>query len=247
MFKMRGTFAVYHTVSFKVVMAIDEIDVKKLWGLAAGRCSHPDCDIDCVQFFDTTDPTIIGEMAHVIARSENGPRGRTGGGNNTYANLILLCPTHHTIIDKAPSGHFPETLLFDWKARHEQRVRESLQPQVIADKAAMLREIGYLLAENYQVWKTFGPESDIAVRNPISSSAEIWTLRKLNRIVPNNRKIINIVMGNRDFLTAKEYSACCLFIEHAEGFEANCYVRREGVPRFPHAFQELINQNVTAQ
>ncbi len=101
-------------------MPISEQDIKKLWGLAAGRCSKPGCGDDCVKFFGA-DPTIIGEMAHVIARQPKGRRGVPGGGSNSYDNLILLCPTHHTEIDKAPEGaEFPQltciVLAGDWDA-----------------------------------------------------------------------------------------------------------------------------------
>jgi hypothetical protein len=45
-------------------MAITSAEVKKLWGLAAGRCSAPGCNVECVTLL-TSDPTVIGEMAHV--------------------------------------------------------------------------------------------------------------------------------------------------------------------------------------
>ena len=44
----------------------------------------------------------IGQMAHVIAESPKGPRGEDLPADNTYNNLILLCPTHHVTVDNAP-------------------------------------------------------------------------------------------------------------------------------------------------
>jgi hypothetical protein len=55
-------------------MAIKEKDIKRLWGFAAGRCSRPGCDESCIRFLPS-DPTVIGEMAHIIAHSPIGPRG----------------------------------------------------------------------------------------------------------------------------------------------------------------------------
>jgi hypothetical protein len=63
-------------------MAISDVDIKKLWGLAAGYCSMPGCEEDCVKFLDPDDPTIIGEMAHVIAEKPKGPRGVKTGVRN---------------------------------------------------------------------------------------------------------------------------------------------------------------------
>jgi len=87
-------------------VSISEKDIKRLWGLAAGKCSEPSCTTDCIQSVDSNDPLLIGEMAHVVAREEKGPRGKKGGGADTYENLILLCPTHHRMVDKAPD-RFP--------------------------------------------------------------------------------------------------------------------------------------------
>ncbi|MCB9551939.1 MAG: hypothetical protein H6705_08655 [Myxococcales bacterium] len=39
-------------------------------------------------------------------------------------NLILLCPTHHTLIDKVPE-QYPAELLRRWKAEHEAWVEVS--------------------------------------------------------------------------------------------------------------------------
>ncbi|WP_271183643.1 HNH endonuclease, partial [Novosphingobium resinovorum] len=61
---------------------------------------------------------LTGEMAHIVARQAEGPRGDGVGGDNSYENLILLCPTCHTRIDKAPND-FPVALLQKWKADHE--------------------------------------------------------------------------------------------------------------------------------
>src|SRR5215213_839921 len=107
-------------------MAITEKDIKLLWGGAAGICSKPGCGEDCIKFVDVADPTLIGEMAHVIARKPKGPRGHAKGGTDHYSNLVLLCPTHHRLVDKAKPGTFSEELLLQWKADHEHSIRSRL-------------------------------------------------------------------------------------------------------------------------
>jgi len=74
---------------------------------------------------------VIGEMAHIVAEESDGPRGKSPlskAQRNSYANLILLCPTHHTRIDKVPTGalEYPVEVLHDTKVQHEEWVRESL-------------------------------------------------------------------------------------------------------------------------
>jgi 5-methylcytosine-specific restriction endonuclease McrA len=100
-------------------MATSDSDVKILWGRAAGICSNPDCRQDLTVILEQKGSYNIGEMAHVIARKPGGPRGKAGGGADDYANLILLCPTCHTRIDKAPEGEYPEPMLHEWKQEHE--------------------------------------------------------------------------------------------------------------------------------
>lgn len=69
-------------------MSVSTKDLKKLWGMAAGRCSKPGCAVECIRFLDAGDPTVIGEMAHIIANKPDGPRGQPEGGEDTYENLI---------------------------------------------------------------------------------------------------------------------------------------------------------------
>ena len=186
---------------------------------------------------------MLGEMAHIIARQPTGRRGVPGGGSNAYDNLILLCPTHHTEIDKAPEGTFPVELLQEWKDAHERRVREALEAKSYASRADLFRGIGFLLADNYQIWKIYGPESEEAQRNPFSNAAQFWQLRKVGQIIPNNAKICAALDGSRSLLTPQEYVVAAQFKEHAAGFAANAIERVEGYPRFPLAFKETVERH----
>ncbi len=228
-------------------MTITEKDVKKLWGLAAGRCSYPGCDQECIRFLDSKDPTVIGEMAHVIAKKPNGPRGISTGGTDTYENLILLCPTHHTEIDKGPTGKFSIDLLYKWKSTHEERVRQSFKSPKFSDRKTLAHCLKRLLIENKTIWKQYGPDSQEATMNPLSNLAKIWIFRKLNTMIPNNRKIINMIEQNKELIDLVDYVYCTEFIEHAEGFEQNCYVRTEGIPRFPVNFERMVDRYVGIQ
>ena len=51
-------------------------DLKLLWGLAAARCSFPECHVPCVAEDTGKDPTVVlGKIAHIVAHSDDGPRG----------------------------------------------------------------------------------------------------------------------------------------------------------------------------
>ena len=221
-------------------MGIFVPDVKRLWGKAAGRCSYPTCGSDCLPFLDEDNPTVVGEMAHVVARSPDGPRGCPAENDDSYANLILLCPTHHRLVDKAPEGKYTAATLLGWKADHEGKVAKALAAQVFCTRARLDQFARTILAENRACWSRYGPESDAARKNPNSTAGLFWPFRKLSLIVPNNRKLIVAIQANSTLLNPEEYRIACDFVEHAEGFECNCKTSTEDVPRFPLAFEKLF-------
>lgn len=98
-----------------------------LWGRAAARCAI--CKIQLVLDETKADnPALIGEMAHMVAESEDGPRGQspmTAEERDFYDNLLLLCRNHHGEIDRQPET-WPVERLKQIKSTHEKWVRESL-------------------------------------------------------------------------------------------------------------------------
>ena len=216
-------------------------DIKKLWGLSAGRCSRPGCNVNCADYLESDDIVVsVGEMAHIIDEKPYGKRSEDVGGADTYENHILLCPTHHKLIDKSPKGTFPEDLLRKWKKDHEDKVKSMFKSPIFDNKKSMFSEIESILIQNKSIHKQYSPDSETAKKNPLSNSANIWFKEKLEKIVPNNRRIINIIEQNNCHLSSSEYSICCSFMNHAEGFEVNCFEKTEDVPKFPIEFEELI-------
>lgn len=222
-------------------MPISEADLKLLWGRAAGRCSRTGCQEDLTRIVDGGKNYNIGEMAHVIARSRKGPRGDGIGGADTYHNLILLCPTCHREIDKAPDL-FPEEMIRFWKQEHEDKIRRIGTEERCSTLDELIIIVNALLAENYEIWRTFGPRSQIAQSDPGSNAHEIWELRRVDRLVPNNRRIINVVRANHKLLDTKKASAFPSFVVHAEAFEQHVQGRRDFYPLFPKAFGRAFAQ-----
>lgn len=183
---------------------------------------------------------VIGEMAHVIARSPDGPRGKSSGGDDNYANLILLCPTHHREIDKAPTGVFSTKLLFDWKREHEERYRSVGSTERFTSIEELSSVVRSLLAENRVTWSTLGPESKTAKSNPDSNTHRLWELRRVDRILPNNRRIINLVRANQKLLTIAQLEAFAEFVNHADAYEEHVYERLDEYPLFPHQFEQVF-------
>jgi hypothetical protein len=102
-------------------------DAKMLWGAASGRCSYPKCAKRLVARRAGADlEVLLGEMAHIVAKSAAGPRGEVAiatAERNRYGNLILLCEEHHKIVDSQRVTYTPE-LLRQFKQDHEQRCQQ---------------------------------------------------------------------------------------------------------------------------
>lgn len=106
-----------------------EKDVKILWGRSGNRCA-----ICKIELTTVGSKSVLGEMAHIIADSPQGPRGKshlTPEQRDEYDNLILLCPTHHTLIDKGEDEWTVEKLKLI-KSQHENWVSEQLNQNKIS-------------------------------------------------------------------------------------------------------------------
>lgn len=98
-------------------------EAQKLWFKANGKCSI--CKISLIKEFEKSEFINLGNRAHIIPHSDNNFRAIIDKKpDNTYENLILLCPTHHTIVDKA-SKDYPRELLIKIKQDHETSMLEN--------------------------------------------------------------------------------------------------------------------------
>src|SRR5579872_613112 len=110
-------------------MSISEKTLKILWSRAGGRCSFPLCNTALIHEGTGNDaPVVVGEVAHIVARHTDGPRGSEpfqGVDRDVLENLILLCPVHHTIIDQRSQTYTVEVLQ-QMKNQHEQYIKAQL-------------------------------------------------------------------------------------------------------------------------
>jgi tetratricopeptide (TPR) repeat protein len=100
--------------------------LKVLFALSGNQCAHPACTNSVIAPGDKiSEPLVVAQICHIYAASVDGPRGRrdlTNQQKNSPANLLLLCPTHHRIVD-GQFETYPADLLKAWKQRHEARIR----------------------------------------------------------------------------------------------------------------------------
>jgi len=98
-------------------MPITERTIKVLFAKSQNKCANPDCYSPLV-----IDELVLGEICHIRARRKGGPRydsKLTEPEKNGAGNLILLCPTCHTLADKDKTGAFSVEWLEEIKKEHE--------------------------------------------------------------------------------------------------------------------------------
>lgn len=96
-----------------------------LWGKAAGRCQYRGCNKQLYLDLHTKSQFNQAYIAHIVADSINGPRGDATLSPllaKVISNLMLLCDTHHRLIDKVDILGHPVSLLEEMKKQHENRV-----------------------------------------------------------------------------------------------------------------------------
>ncbi len=91
-----------------------------LVAFSRGTCYYPDCEAPLVVFVDN-EPIVNYEIAHIRdAKPGNryDPR-MTDVERSAFANLVLLCPVHHKVVDKIHPEQFSIEELTSWKQDRE--------------------------------------------------------------------------------------------------------------------------------
>lgn len=229
-------------------MSITNKSIKLLWSNAAGRCSFRSCGEKLsVEEAEGVTPYTLGEMAHIKGNKPGSNRydiAQSAVDRDGYENLILLCPTHHTLIDREENeAAYPVELLHEMKREHESFISTRLQGSTIDNIEQLKDKVAPYMAENYQAWEQYGPMSENAKKNPNSDQVyALWTSERLSTIVPNNREIAALVLENRELFSRREQKVISKFIQHVESYEQWVHdkIPYSAVQRFPSEFEELI-------
>tara|TARA_R110001599_G_scaffold171584_1_gene362726 strand:+ start:679 stop:1290 length:612 start_codon:yes stop_codon:yes gene_type:complete len=192
-------------------------------------------------------PHTLGEMAHIKGNKPGSNRydaKQPDGERDSYENLILLCPTHHTLIDK-PENEWRYTVekLHEMKVNHEASISNRLNMQKIDDLEQLMDKLSVLMAENNETWKQYGPLSDNARKHPNNDEIyALWTSARLSIIVPNNRKAKELLVAHRNLFPRSEQRIVSKFLTHVESYEkwVNDEIPYQAVLRFPKEFEQLV-------
>lgn len=103
-------------------MRPSETTVKRLFAMSGNLCAFPRCTLPIVEAVGT----ITGEICHIRARNEGGPRfdvTQSEDERQSFANLVLLCRRHHKMVDAEPDVYSAEALEEIKRLREEEMGR----------------------------------------------------------------------------------------------------------------------------
>lgn len=178
---------------------IPKQDIKILWGKSAGKCSICKCNL----ILDQSDgrPFPLGIMAHIEGENEGSARYNpllSETARSKYDNLILICPTDHTIIDR-DVGEYSVEKLHSIKNQHEEFVTDSLKTNIpdvtFAELDIILKYLvtvpPAIAAENLNII----PLKEKIEKNSLSPEVQTWILMGLTQI----KQVRSYIQKNPDF------------------------------------------------
>lgn len=125
--------------------------VAELWTRAGGRCEFHGCNAYLLEDELTTNTVKLANIAHIVARSKNGPRGDDPlpfSERNKISNLMLACTKCHTVIDdKKLETEYPKEVLHKYKNDHEARIRY-VTGLGVEHETSILRVIGNIRGDS---------------------------------------------------------------------------------------------------
>jgi hypothetical protein len=120
-------------------MSVTDRDRKILWVRSGNQCAI--CERQLVADGIAQDrESVVGEEAHIVARSLGGPRGGRLNEHllDGYESLILLCRVHHKMVDDQRVTYPPKRLT-QIKAEHEAKVSRSLKGGFVSRRSGGAR------------------------------------------------------------------------------------------------------------
>lgn len=116
---------------------IPQAELKILFAKSGNRCAFPNCDSSVIADVGVGSQPLA-EVAHIVAYSDDGPRSDPSlptEERNKASNLILLCPNHHTLVDKF-EYQYNTHVLREMKLQHEREYSRSAPKE----EAPLIRE-----------------------------------------------------------------------------------------------------------
>lgn len=175
-------------------------DVKRrLYAESMGRCMNPSCQRE-----------LFRKNGDIIEKAHIDPYCETA--DNSFENLVLLCPTCHTDFDKN-HAFTPEDVL-GWKKSRREELEKVFSKQ-FATFEELKHEVVPLLLENKTIFENYY----------LKDHQELWNKFE-GKILVNNRKLKTLLTVNLNLIQRNQEKSLSnlayvqSFIAHVDEFEA---------------------------
>lgn len=224
-------------------MAIKKDVERRLWASSGGFCQNPTCVGDLFALFEDGKISSLANMAHNIPQSDDGPRSEkihVEIDRDGYDNLLMLCPTCHTLVDKN-ADQYPEFTLREWKSNHVKRVMDALTIPIYSTRGELRDAVHKLLGINKVIFCQYGPKT-IQSGRPAFDDTRAWQRLVAQKILPNNRMIDSLLEVNETLLNDLETQIKYHFSLHREEFEYNHVSgdKSATAPLFPKEMNSIL-------
>ncbi|SDS97845.1 hypothetical protein SAMN05216490_2220 [Mucilaginibacter mallensis] len=213
----------------------------RLFADSAGHCSKPSCHRYLFSDENVADYNI-GEMAHIIAAVDNGPRSESNLDTEAraeYSNLILLCPSCHTEIDKAPEV-FTVDMILDWKTNHKKRITNAIGIPQMSKRLEARQYVSSELRKNKAIFDKLNPNMSYR-SNPDAEEAVVWKRKMLAQIIPNNQKILLFLDIHKHLLNEDELATTEEFRQHVDDLiERHLGNNKSIASKFPEKMNQIL-------
>lgn len=150
------------------------------------------------------DNATIGDMAHIVAVSDEG--------NESFENLVLICPNCHRQIDST-RGESTICRLKGWKRERNSEIRSMFTMRY--ESFVELKEaVVPLLKRNGRIFESYGPDND-DTSNP--ERHRLWEKFE-GELIANNDKLRLLLSHNEHLLHQGNNEIVQQFVAHAREF-----------------------------
>jgi hypothetical protein len=217
---------------------------------SGGYCQNPTCNQLIFHTTESGRTVHFAELAHIVAASPDGARGDESVEDSVRAapeNLLVLCANCHKIIDKAEDD-YPVELLLAWKKNHRAKLDAAFGIRLAKDREQLRTSVDGLLRTNTRIHADYGPDSRDYV-DPYDDRADIWRVKVVEDILPNNMLVVRHLERNARLLTEDEKDTLAALQQHVLDLQRR-HLSETPVPggsRWPDGMTTILRDEGTKQ
>jgi hypothetical protein len=192
-------------------------DIKLLFARSGNRCAFPKCSAPMA-----LSNTLTGEVCHIKGARPGSARfdpSQSDIERHAYANLVLMCPTHHTVIDDDEEAYTVERL-HKIKAAHEAQsapvpdAKATSVAQAFIQSVTNIGQSGGLSAHTVNA-STITVESALPTSH-LTHQRQLQAVEQLWQVVRNLSSEFSLVVFVDNILIESELNAYFTAREYAQ-------------------------------